>query len=123
MTTNNLKNMTLEELVDRFIALGVAQDKASQEFDTEAFTPLYWSMDAVNKELRRRGLEGRRALLPLFTHENPQVRLQAARFGYGVAPEAARQCLQAIFDSKMPPQYLDAGMSLAALDNGTSMLD
>jgi hypothetical protein len=52
-----------------------------------------------------------------------QVRLTAATWTLGIAPDAARKVIQAIADSKWPPQYLDAGMTLINLDNGTFVPD
>jgi Domain of unknown function (DUF2019) len=40
-----------------------------------------------------------------------------------LAPAAARQVIQAIADSKWPPQYLDAGMTLLNLNDGTFVPD
>ncbi|HEV7911755.1 MAG TPA: DUF2019 domain-containing protein [Methylocella sp.] len=75
-------------------------------------------MDATEKELRRRGLEARLALLRLYDHPNIQVRLKAAKRTLGVAPEAARKVIQAIYDSKWHPPAGEAGMSLWNLDRG-----
>jgi hypothetical protein len=75
-------------------------------------------MTGVDEELRARGREARLALLRLFNHSNMQVRVQAATFSLGVAPEAARKVLEAIRASKWQPRAMDAGMTLRGLDNG-----
>jgi hypothetical protein len=123
MKTIDLTTLTVNQLVDRFATIGVAEDAVLDKDDIAAYNRLYREISAVGDELKARGRQARLALTKLFDHPNPQVRLHAAQFSYGVAPEAARACLQAIHDSKIPPQYLDAGMSLMALDDGTSMLD
>jgi hypothetical protein len=75
-------------------------------------------MRAVDIELRARGLAARRALLRLFDHPNMQVRLQAAKWSLGVAPEAARQVIEEIKKSQWFPYALDAGMTLRNLASG-----
>lgn len=123
MNPADLANYTIEQLIDRFTEIGLAEDAALDKDDLSTYKRLYLEVSAISKELKARGREARLALTKLYDHPNLQIRLQAAEFSYGVAPEAARKCLQAIYDSKIPPQYLDAGMALEFLDDGTSMLD
>jgi len=52
-----------------------------------------------------------------------QVRLKAATHTLGVAPDEVRRLIQAIADSKWPPQALEAGMRIYNLDNGTFVPD
>jgi hypothetical protein len=119
----DLIKMTIDQLLEQFVEIGLAEDAALDDDNVGKYNRLFDGIVAISKELKSRGHDARLALTKLYTHPNPQVRMQAAQFSYGVNPEAARAILQAIADSKMPPQYLDAGMSIAALDNGTSMLD
>jgi hypothetical protein len=65
-----------------------------------------------------RGAGKRLALLRLYDHPNMQVRLTAAKRTLGVAPEAARKVIQAVYDSKWYPQAGEAGMTLWNLDRG-----
>lgn len=118
MKQAKLENMTIDQLVDRFVEIGVAQDQAELMGEIGKFNRLYRQMDATEKELRRRGRNARLALLRLYDHPNMQVRLNAAKRTLGVAPDAARRVLQAISDSKWQPQAMDAGMSLWNLDRG-----
>lgn len=123
MIQNNLNSLTVDQLVKKFTEIGIAQDKAEDADNVSLFNRLYREMDAVDQEIRKRGAEARLALLQLCEHPNLQVKLQAAKFAYGASPEIAQKCLQVICDSKIPPQYLDAGMSLQSIADGTSMLD
>lgn len=123
MKPKNLDEMTVDELIERFAEIGVAQYKALDDDDYAKFNRLYRQMDEVDRELRARGPEARLALLKLYTYPNMQVRLKAATRTLGVALGPARQVLQAIRDSKWPPQYLDAGMLLMSLDDGTFVPD
>ena len=113
-----LEEMSVDELVERFAEIGIAQDQAELMGEIGKFNSLYRQMDATEKELRRRGREARLALLRLYDHPNMQVRLKAAKRTLGVAPEAARKVIQAIYDSKWYPQAGEAGMSLWNLDRG-----
>jgi len=108
--------MSVDELVERFV--GIAQDQAELMGEIGKFNRLFDQMYAVDIELRARGPAARLALLRLFDHPNMQVRLQAAKWSLGVAPEAARKIIQAVYDSKWYPQAGEAGMTLWNLDRG-----
>lgn len=118
MKRQNLSIMTVQELVDQFAAIGVRQEEAIIKDGSSTFNRLFFEMKAVKEELKRREGDQRRALLPLFRHDNMQVRLMAAKATLAVAPEAARKMLQTIADSRWPIQSGDAGMCLWALDEG-----
>jgi hypothetical protein len=75
-------------------------------------------MVAIKDELKMRHGDQRRELLSLYDHPNVQVRLNAAKVTLAVAPEPAREVLQAISDSLEYPQAGDAGMSLWNLEQG-----
>jgi hypothetical protein len=83
----------------------------------------FWILVAINDELKARGSQERRSLLRLLSHENPQVRLQAAKFVYPAEPEQARACLENISLAKLPDQSLDAGMTLRGLEDDPHCLD
>jgi hypothetical protein len=118
MRCKNLTSMPTSELVSLFVDIAIAEDDAILMDDNARYSRLYWQMDAVEKELRSRPGDERGALLDLYKHSNAQVRLMAAKATLAVAPIAARQLLQAIYDSKEYPQAGDAGMSLWNLDRG-----
>ena len=113
-----LEDMTIDELVERFAEIGIAQDQAELMGEIGKFNSLYRQMDATEKELRRRGQAARLALLRLYEHPNMQVRLNAAKRTLGVAPKSARKVIQAIYDSKWYPQAGDAGMTLSKSGQG-----
>ncbi|MGH6838729.1 MAG: DUF2019 domain-containing protein [Methylocella sp.] len=118
MKQAKLEQMTVDDLVERFAEIGVAQDHAELMGEMGKFNRLFDQMNDVDQELRKRGLQARLALLRLYDHPNMQVRMNAAKSTLGVAPDAARKVIQAIYDSKWYPQALDAGMSLRNLDSG-----
>jgi hypothetical protein len=115
----DLTKMTVDQLVERFAEIGIAQDDALWDGKYAKFNRLFDRMNEVDLELRARGMDARRALLRLYGHRNIQVRLKAAVRTLAVAPDVARQALQTIADSKFYPQAGDAGMLLSGLDDGS----
>jgi hypothetical protein len=110
--------------------LGVFEDACLAQDDTLFFpedTTLYNEKMAVlmdvRQELNARGPEARRSLLRLLSHENAQVRVQAATFVYPVAREEARKCLQDLASAKFPFVSLCAGMTLHRLEEVPDCLD
>jgi Domain of unknown function (DUF2019) len=114
----SLESATVDQLVERFAEIGIAQDQALLYNEIGKFNKLYWQMKDVDIEVRARGIDARSALQRLYDHPNMQVRLQAAKRTLGVAPEAARKVIQAIYESKWYPQAGEAGMTLRNLDRG-----
>ena len=110
--------MTSAQLVDYFAEISLAQDQALLRSEIVKYNRLFDQMRAVEKELKARQDDQRRALLALYSHPNAQVRLQAARATLVVAPEAARQLIETISNSPKFPQAGDAGMTLWNLDRG-----
>lgn len=125
MSDPGLKALTVDQLVERFAEIGIAQYQALEDHETWIednpnlkFNRLFEQMNEVDNELRARGRDARLALQRLYSHPNIQVRLKAAVRTLGVAPAAARQVIQAIAGSNWFPQAGDAGMTLSALDDG-----
>lgn len=118
MTRLTLREMSVEQLVDRFATLALAQDEADLDSDIERYNRAFREMMAVQDELKKRTGDQRRALLRLYKHPNAQVRLMAAKITLAVAPQEARRLLQEIADSTEYPQAGDAGMSLINLERG-----
>jgi hypothetical protein len=118
MKQHNLQDLTVDELVQRFLAITLEQNRAINADDNATYNSLFRSMRAVEEVLKHFPGDQRRALIPLYEHANAQVRLAAAKATLAVAPAAARRMLQAIADSNDNPQAGDAGMCLVALDRG-----
>jgi len=114
----DVHNANVAELVDRFAAICVEQNKALSEDEIGKFNRLYDQMVAVRDELKSRPGDQRRALLALFNHPDLQVRLQSAKATLAVEPQAARQMLERIQEWQRQPQAGDAGMCLWNLDRG-----
>lgn len=113
-----LENLTLEQLLQRFVDGALMQYEAQLDNDIRKFNRIYDRMTEVEQELKRRGPEARKSLLSLYDHENIQVRLNAAEATAGVAPKRARKLLQEIKDEQAFPQSAAAGLTIRSLDSG-----
>jgi hypothetical protein len=122
MKNPDLQSMTVPQLVGRFAELSLAQDHAQLYGKIETYNRLYDDIVAVKNELAARPGDQRSALMSLYSHANPQVRLKAAQWSLAVAPASARQVLQDISDRNIYPQAAYARQSLEALDRGESKL-
>lgn len=113
---SELKALNVERLVDRFVEIALAQDRALDMNDTSKYNRLFDQMTLVLEELQTRPGDQRQALLPLLDHPNAQVRLMAAERTLAIAPAAARQALQVMKDRREFPQAADASWALRTLD-------
>jgi acetolactate synthase small subunit len=118
MKRTNLRDTSVDQLVERFIVITLDQDKAIAVDDTAKYNRLFEKMEAVKHELKAREGDQRRALLRLYDHPNIQVRLKAVTATLAVAPERARRMLEIIAESREYPQAGDAGMTIDALNRG-----
>lgn len=118
MKLPSLSSLSSDELVERFVALSVAQGHALSGDDVPTANRLYGQIEAVKQELQRRDGDQRRKLVALYQHQDMHVRLNAARSTLALAPQGARLALETIAASGWQPQALHAGMSLWALDKG-----
>ncbi len=119
MKNAKLRTMSVKDLVDLFTGLALQQDEAELAFDdVKVINRLYRMLKEIEGELKSRPGDQRHALLPLFNHPNPQVRLKAAKATLAIAPVAARQVLESIAETCYGPQKGEAGMSLWNLDRG-----
>jgi hypothetical protein len=120
MTTKSTDQVAnVQELVARFVSIGLAQYDAIYVLDKKKYNRLYAMMVDIRNELKRREGDQRRALLPLLDHPNIQVRMAAADTLLAISPDLARKALESVRESKIYPQAMDAGMTLRALANGT----
>ena len=118
MSPSKLSNLSVSSLVERFTKIVIDQDHALEYFQTGKYNRLFRKMTAIEDELKSRAGDQRRALLTLFSHENVQVRLQAATATLAIEPGAARQLIETIAGSQKYPHAGHAGMRLLALDRG-----
>jgi Domain of unknown function (DUF2019) len=114
-----IDKLTIEELVQNFLALTLAQYEARFPSQTSKYNRLYRQMNEIRDELKRREGDQRRALLPLINHENAQVRLMAASSLLTIVPDRAKKALQSVRDSGITPPSVNAGFLLDGLEDGS----
>jgi hypothetical protein len=119
MKQHDLHAMTVESLVESFLANALEQYEAELIDAYAKYNRLFRRMRLLENELQSRPGDQRHALLPLCDHRNAHVRLRAAIATLAIAPEKARQTLQIIVDRNEYPDAADARGMLRALDQGT----
>ena len=119
MTRKSLADMSTAELVDQFVSIALAQDKAISYDENSKYNSLYKKMDFVEAALKQREGDQRRLLLPFLQHPNAQVRLKAAIVTLAVDQSAALAALQKISDHNEYPQAADARGMMRAVAEGS----
>lgn len=119
MTPASATKMSVEQLVERFKAIGLEQDTALQSDKIAKYNRLYGDMDIVVKELKRRTGDQRRELVRFLEDANAQVRLKAAIATLVLVPDSSRRALQMISDFNEYPQAPFARDILSGLDDGS----
>jgi hypothetical protein len=118
MSGVKLGEMTTDQLVDRFMGLALEQDHALLGNEISKVNRLYNQLKDIEGELKVRPGDQRRALLRLYSHPNPQVRLKAVKATLAAAPEVAGRMLRTIAESGEYPQAGEAGMSIRMMERG-----
>ncbi|NGO52125.1 DUF2019 domain-containing protein [Allomesorhizobium camelthorni] len=118
----SLASMSNAELVDLFEQLSLAEGEATAALQSSRANRLILRRRALLSEMRHRPGDARITLFVLYAHRHPQVRLNVAESTYALNPERARSTIEEIAASPFQPWSGDAGMSLIALENGTSQL-
>ena len=117
-----LSKLTVPKLLERFTTLALEQFRAELNGDTSKYNRLFRELVAISQELEHRAGDQRTALVPLFDHPNPQVRLMAAELALAVARSSACQTLREIWDRSEFPQAAFAMGTLRALLRGDRKL-
>lgn len=118
MTSAHPNDARVKDLFAKFIEIGTAQYRAVYVIDNASYNRLYKAMEHVRAELKAMPGDQRRALLPLLSHPNVEVRLKAAHSVLALYPDLARKALEDIRDSGIEPQNGDAATSIRRLDEG-----
>ena len=127
MKTPKLQELSNEQLAERFKQLSLEQGEAEMSNDTRTYSRRFHQLEDVSAELRRRGPEARRALIPLLNCPRSagllsavaQCRYNAARELLAVEPDRARATLEEIAKSVTQFQMARARGTLEVLNNGT----
>jgi Domain of unknown function (DUF2019) len=102
MKALKLQNLSNEQLAERFRDLSLEQGEAEMSNDMRTYNRRAQQVDDIGAELRRRGAEARRALVPLLDCPRDagplsavaQCRYNAARELLAVEPARARATLE-----------------------------
>lgn len=118
MNSQQIQKASNDELMEYFVAIGLAQYDAVLVVNTTKYNHLYEQMNKVRDELKGRFGDQRGVLRPLLTHPNMQVRMMAANSLLALAPAEARKALESVRDSNIDPLNGNAASTLRALDEG-----
>jgi hypothetical protein len=122
MKRTGLQDMTVDELVERFLAIALGQSEAIAYDDSPKFRKLFRQEIDVVAELMLRAGDQRHALMPLYGHPNPQVRYAAASVTKDIAPQEVRRVCEIISERNEYPQAANARGLLRNLDEGQTDL-
>jgi hypothetical protein len=127
MKTPKLQELSNEQLTERFKQLSLQQGEAEMSNDMRTYKRRYQQLKDVGAELRRRGPDARRALVPLLNCPRgagllsavAQCRLNAAQELLAVEPARARATLEEIANSVTQFQMALARQTLGVLNDGS----
>jgi hypothetical protein len=118
ISTDQPDHIRLRNLITQFVEIGLAQYDAIYVIDNAKYNRLYKKMERIRAELKEMPGDQRRALLPLLSHSNVQVRLATARSLLALYPYLARNALENIRESGIEPQNGEAATAIRRLDEG-----
>lgn len=119
---SNIKTLSSDELVEKFVEVAIDQGIASAALDTKTANRLFDRESRIVCELRARPGDHRRLLFALYRHPNFQVRLNAVRRTFALNRAEAELQLREIGASAPFPQGPHARLSLSMLELGISQL-
>ena len=117
-----LQDMSIDQLVERFLTIALDQSEAIKFDDNAKYKKLFQQEIEVVAELMLRAGDQRWALRLLYEHPNPQVRLAAASVTKDIAPQEARQACAIISERNEYPQAADARLLIDNVDEGRTDL-
>lgn len=118
MTKLDLRTASVDELIARFLALGIEQDEMEMAGYGARRNRAIRERFAVVAELKSRDGDARRLLVRFYEHQNIQVQCNAASATLALFPKEARRKLEQISNWKFGVTSLEAGMRLRAIDTG-----
>lgn len=118
MTAKKGENVSVDEILQRFIELSLTQHEALLYLEARPYNRAYMKIKKLVEELEARPGDQRHALIELFDHDNPQVRLNAAKHAHPIYPDKAIQIVQSIIDARALPQEVYAKDVLSFLMYG-----
>jgi len=123
MNKRALASMGDDQLAAQFIELSLDEFRAELKGNIKLVVRLAKARIAISNILKSRKPDGRRALLPLLDHENPEVRLNAAESLAGFDRERAVATLRDLHKWAPSAQRGAAGVALYLIEKGIATLD
>jgi hypothetical protein len=111
MPTSYAKRTT-ENLVADFAKAASQHGQFMASCDPKRANAKFDQMAKLYGELRRRGLQAQRQLLPLFESDNPHIRFHAATYALDFEPEQGVRTLTRILHMESGALRFDARMTL-----------
>jgi hypothetical protein len=118
MSGADFSELDVDAIVEVYAAAAAHHYGATQHGDAHGAKVAFDAVSAAYRELRIRGPEAQRALLPLLRHENPAVRLAAGAHALEFAPEEGEPALTELATTDETPVAFDAEMTLAVWRDG-----
>jgi hypothetical protein len=110
--------MDVDGIVEIYAAAAAHHFGATHHGDSHGAKLAFDTVAAAYRELRARGIDAQRALLPLLNHENPAVRLAAGAHALEFAPEAGEPALTELAAEDETSVAFDAEMTLEVWRDG-----
>jgi hypothetical protein len=96
MTKRKVKKAELGELIDVYSESARIQGEATESGDYKAGNKTSDLLTVIYSELRRRGTDAQRALLPLLKAKDPGIKLWAASHAMGFSPADGEPVLESL---------------------------
>lgn len=118
MTKRQLQKAAIPELVSAYAEVARANGSASDDGDHKKANKAFDRIASIYTEVRRRGVEAQKALLPLLFDADPWVRLWSATHALDFAAAEGAAVLERLVGAK-GALAVDARYTLEAWRNGT----
>jgi len=124
---NKLADLSNQQLIDEYVDLSRQQGAALEKDDTQKFNRLFDKFVPVREEIRRRGDEVRKELIPLLKRSPDESRLDygaaqrrrnAAFDLMAIVPDLAKATLEELAKSPLLDISARASLSLSNLEDG-----
>ena len=109
---------TTEDLVSTFAKTASEHGEFMAACDPRRANAKFDQMAKLYGELRHRGLDAQRQLLPLLDSDNPHIRFHVATYALDFEPEPAVQALKNILHMESGALRFDARMTLEQWHKG-----
>jgi hypothetical protein len=117
MATSFTKRRT-EDLISMFTEAASANGAFLAARDPKRANLKFDQMTRIYRELRNRGAQAQRQLLPLLNSENAHVRLHAATYALDFEPESGEEVLKDILQTERGSLGFTAQMTLEQWSKG-----